>query len=87
LLSIVEMLKEFHNILLGQCIKVYTDHQNLTYANFNTEHIMRWRLIIEEYSPELIYLKGSTNIVADALSRLNIDSSKRICNVHNCDLL
>jgi uncharacterized protein YbgA (DUF1722 family) len=57
LLSITETLKEFRNILLGQHIKVYTDHQNLTYANFNTERIMRWRLIIDEYSPELIYLK------------------------------
>ena len=51
-------LKEFHNILLGQHIKVYTDHQqSLTYVNFNTECVMHWRLIIEEYSPELIYLK------------------------------
>jgi transposase InsO family protein len=72
LLSIVETLKEFRNILLGQRIKVYTDHKNLTYTNFNTERVMRWRLIIEEYSPELIYLKGQTNIVADALSRLEL---------------
>jgi hypothetical protein len=33
---------------------------------------MRWRLILEEYGPEIIYTKGSTNIVADALSRLNL---------------
>ena len=31
---------------------------------------MRWCLIIEEYGPELIYVKGENNIVADALSRL-----------------
>ena len=80
----VEMLKEFCNIFLGQWINVYTVQQNLTYINFNTEH---WRLIIKEYSAELIYLKGSTNIVTDALSRLNIDSSKWISNVHNCFLL
>jgi hypothetical protein len=36
---------------------------------------MRWRLIIEEYSPELIYLKGESNIVADALSRLELTPS------------
>ena len=33
---------------------------------------MRWRLYIEEYCPELIYIKGETNVVADALSRLDI---------------
>ena len=69
LLSIVETLKEFRNILLGQQIKVYTDHQNLTYKAFNTERVMRWRLILEEYGPVVHYIKGSKNIVADALSR------------------
>jgi hypothetical protein len=68
LLSIVETLKEFRNILLSQRIQVYTDHKNLTYANFNTERVMRWRLILEEYAPEFLYLKGEHNIVADALS-------------------
>ena len=32
---------------------------------------MRWRLILEEFSPKLIYNKGSKNIVADALSPLD----------------
>jgi hypothetical protein len=73
LLAIVETLKEFRNILLGQTIKVYTDHKNLTYKQFNTERVMRWRLILEEYGPEIIYLPGSKNIVADALSRLNLN--------------
>jgi hypothetical protein len=31
LLLIVETLQEFRNILLGQKIKVHTDHENLTY--------------------------------------------------------
>ena len=76
LLAIVETLKEFRNILLGQDIRVYTDHKNLTYKTFNTERVMRWRLIIEEFSPELVYIKGERNIVADALSRLSIDDSQ-----------
>ena len=33
---------------------------------------MRWRLILEEYNTELIYIQGSKNFVADALSRLDI---------------
>ena len=37
LLAIVETLKEFRNILLGQRLVVHTDHKNLTYANFNTD--------------------------------------------------
>jgi RNase H-like domain found in reverse transcriptase/Reverse transcriptase (RNA-dependent DNA polymerase)/Integrase zinc binding domain len=75
LLAIVETLKEFRNILLGQQIRVHTDHKNLTYKNFNTERVMRWRLILEEFGPELIYVQGETNIVADALSRLDIVDS------------
>ena len=67
LLSIVETLKEFRNILLGQQIVVFTDHKNLTCKNFNTERVMRWRLILEEYGPELRYIKGKHNVVADAL--------------------
>ena len=73
LLSIVETLKEFRNILLGQQIVVHTDHKNLTCKNFNTERVMRWRLLLEEYGPELRYIKGEHNIVADALSRLDMN--------------
>ena len=58
LLSMVATLKEFRNILLGHQITVYTDHKNLTYDFFNTERVMRWRLILEEFGPELKYIKG-----------------------------
>jgi transposase InsO family protein len=71
LLSIVETLKEFRNILLGQQVVVHTDHLNLTHKQFNTDRVMRWRLILEEYGVSLTYVKGTTNIVADALSRLS----------------
>ena len=42
LLAIVETLKEFRNILLGQKLTIYTDHKNLTHKNFNTDHVMQW---------------------------------------------
>jgi hypothetical protein len=72
LLSIVETLKEYRNILLGHEIEVHTDHKNLVYKHFNTERVMRWRLLLEEFGPKLLYIKGANNIVADALSRLEL---------------
>ena len=84
LLSIVATLKEFRNILLGQQITVFTDHKNLTYKNFNTERVMRWRLVLEEFGPDLQYIKGERNIVADALSRLEIDDDQEIFNISEC---
>jgi len=73
LLSIVETLKEHRNILLGHEIEVFTDHQNLVCKTFNTERVMRWRLLIEEFGPKLTYIKGTHNVVADYLSRMGID--------------
>jgi hypothetical protein len=48
LLSTVETLEEFRNILLGQQIVVHTDHTNLTYKHFNSDRVMIWRLFIED---------------------------------------
>ena len=75
LLSIVETLKEFKGILWGQRIKVYTDHLNLTRdaLGLTSDRVYRWRLLLEEFGPEIAYIKGIHNTVADALSRLEYD--------------
>ena len=51
LLSIVETLKEFRNILFGYPIQVYSDHKNLVHAATisQSQRVMRWRLILEEF--------------------------------------
>jgi hypothetical protein len=76
LLSIVETLKEFRNILLGQKLIVHTDHMNILYGNLSNDRIKRWRLLVlEEYGPEFVHVSGKENVVADALSRMEANSS------------
>jgi hypothetical protein len=72
LLAIVETLKEFKGMLWGQSIVVYTDHKNLIYdaQQMSSDRVYRWRLLLEEYGPEIIYIKGIDSTVADAISRL-----------------
>ena len=78
LFSVVEVLKESRRLLLGQQIHVHTDHENLTYKKFNSDRVMRWRLYIEEYSPDLQYIKRESNVVADTLSRLEIEQGQSV---------
>ena len=42
---------------------------------------MRWRLILKEFVTELKYIIGENNVVADALSRLDMSGNKEILNI------
>ena len=48
------------------------------------DRVYRWRLLREEYGPKLVYIKGSDNIVADAISRLGYDKeiNNHTINMH-----
>ena len=69
LLSIVETLKEFRNILLGQKLVVHTDHLNILYSKMPSARIVRWRLMLEEYGATFVHVAGEHNVVADTMSR------------------
>ena len=58
-------------------MRVYTDHKNLTStnSNYSSDRILRQRLLVEEYGEEIIYVKGYNDVVADALSRLPMESN------------
>ena len=75
LLSIVETLKEFYIIILVHRITVYTDHKHIAFETFTTERVLRWPLMLEEYGPEIKYIKGTDNDAADALGRLSLIKS------------
>ncbi len=73
----METLKEFKGMLWGQDIKVFNDHKNLTRDALGliSDRVYRWRLLLEEYAPEILYIKGIHNTVADAISRLDYGPS------------
>ena len=64
-------------MLWGQPIKVYTDHKNLIRdaLGLTSNRVYRWRLLLEEYGPEIVYIKGIHNTIAYAISRLEYDPS------------
>ena len=35
-----------------------------------SDRVTRWRILLEEYAPEIIYIKGIHNTVTDAISQL-----------------
>jgi hypothetical protein len=69
-------------MLWGQSIKVYTDHKNLTRdaLGLTSDRVYRWRLLLEEYAPEIVYIKGVHNTVADAISRLEYNPTQNSTN-------
>jgi hypothetical protein len=76
-LCIQEVLQEYRNILYGAEIEIQTDHQNLTQRDLKSPRLLHWRLLIEEFAPKLVYIKGANNVVADGLSRLPLSASER----------
>ena len=76
MLSIVETLRGFRNILLGQILRIYTDHKKLTCKLFNTYSMLRQRFILEQYGLDIEYIKGNKNIVSDATSILFVEGNQ-----------
>ncbi len=52
-------------MLWGQPIMVYTDHKNLMQdtLGLTSDQVYRWRLLLEEYGPTTMYIKGIHNTV------------------------
>ena len=65
---------------MGKKLIVHTDHNNFACKNFNTDKILIQRLILREYGPDIEYIKGEKNIVADALSRFPFNRNKQKSN-------
>ena len=64
-------------MLWGQNMKVFTDHANLMRdaLGLTSDQVNRWRLLLEEYGPKIVYIKGIHNTIADAVLQLEYDPS------------
>ena len=80
MLGIFKTLKDSCTILLDQQLKIYSDHKNIRCKNFNIDRVLWWIIILEEYRPEIEYIPGYKNIVADSLSQLPIKENQE--NIH-----
>ena len=69
LLSIIASLEHFLNLLLGFKIVIHSDHKNLSFNTFKSEHVHQCRLLLEEYDYTFVYTPGKDSFVVDLLSR------------------
>ena len=60
-------------MLWGQRIKVWTDHKKIIQdaLGLTSDLVYRWRLLLEEYGPDIEYIKGVKYMVADDVSHLD----------------
>jgi len=81
MLAVVHSLNKSRHFLQEAIHKttIYSDHQNLKY--FKTAILMNqrqagWAEQLKQYTPELLYRKGSSNANADILSRFPVFTSR-----------
>ena len=90
LVGLVFALNQFHTYIYGRKTTVYIDNNALTYIknmSLPSGRYLRTILKIQEYDLRIIHHPGSSNVVADALSRIKYtDGDPRVEN-QNVDFL
>nr|GEZ75376.1 reverse transcriptase domain-containing protein [Tanacetum cinerariifolium] len=73
MLSVVYAFKKFWSYLIMNKIIVYTNHSALKYLFAKKDskaRLLRWVLLLQEFTFKVIDIKGAENLAADHLSRL-----------------
>ncbi|CAM4525673.1 unnamed protein product, partial [Lepidochelys olivacea] len=71
-LAMVWALRKLEPYLFGRHFTVYTDHSPLTWLHQMkgaNAKLLRWSLLLQDYDMDVVHVKGSANLIADALSR------------------
>nr|GEV72016.1 hypothetical protein [Tanacetum cinerariifolium] len=73
MLAVVYAFEKFRSYLIMNKSIVYTDHSTLKYLfamKYSKARLLRWVLLLQEFTFKVIYTKGVENLAADHLSRL-----------------
>ena len=80
LLAMYLALKKFRYFIEGRPVTLFTDHKPLTFVFNNVSdkwspRQQRHLCFVSEFTTDIRYVKGADNVVADALSRVQIDET------------
>ena len=74
LLAVIHALRTWRHYLLGRRFIIVTDHHSLKFLQTQPQlsrRQARWLEFLAEFDFEIVHRPGKSNVVADALSRLN----------------